>query len=203
MQYAHYRGQLLSRKSLEAMVGEKVPVLQLAELAAIGTGSHDTKDGLVDGAYAFYARGVQPMRLNEWDFDETAIVTAGDGAGVGKVFHYVEGKYALHQRAYRIVPNAAVLSPRYFYHVMQGSFYDYIMRNAVQGSVTSIRRRMLDNFPVMVPPLPVQQQIVDILDRFDSLTTSLTDGLPAEIDARRKQYEYYRDRLLDFPRKEA
>ena len=56
---------------------------------------------------------------------------------------------------------------------------------------------------VPVPPLPVQQQVVDILDRFDALTTSLTDGLPAEIEARRQQYEYYRDRLLDLPRKEV
>ena len=57
--------------------------------------------------------------------------------------------------------------------------------------------------PVPVPPLSVQQQVVDILDRFDALTTSLTDGLPAEIEARRQQYEYYRDRLLDLPRKEV
>lgn len=51
-------------------------------------------------------------------------------------------------------------------------------------------------FPV--PSLATQQKVVDILDRFDALTTSLTDGLPAEIEARRKQYEYYRDRLLSF-----
>lgn len=151
----------------------------------------------------FYARGTEPMRLDQWDFDETAIITAGDGAGVGKVFHYVEGKYALHQRAYRIVPDNTLLNPRYFFYVMRSRFYEYIMRNAVQGSVASIRRHMLDNFPVLLPPIPVQQRIVDTLNRFDTLTSSLTDGLPAEIEARRRQYEYYRDRLLDFPRKEA
>ncbi len=56
---------------------------------------------------------------------------------------------------------------------------------------------------VPVPPLTEQQRIVDILDRFDSLTTSLIDGLPAEIEARRKQYEYYRDKLLTFKEKVA
>ena len=62
---------------------------------------------------------------------------------------------------------------------------------------------MLDNFPVSLPSLSTQQKVVDILDRFDALTTSLTDGIPAEIEARRQQYEYYRDRLLDLPRKDA
>ena len=59
----------------------------------------------------------------------------------------------------------------------------------------------LSKVEIPVPSLATQQRIVDILDRFDALTTSLTDGLPAEIAARRQQYEYYRDRLLSFPRK--
>ena len=54
---------------------------------------------------------------------------------------------------------------------------------------------------IPVPSIGTQQKVVDILDRFDALTTSLTDGLPAGIEARRQQYEYYSDRLLDFPRK--
>lgn len=56
---------------------------------------------------------------------------------------------------------------------------------------------------IPLPSLHAQQKIVDILDRFDALTTSLTDGLPAEIEARRQQYEHYRDKLLNFPRKET
>ena len=54
---------------------------------------------------------------------------------------------------------------------------------------------------IPLPPLSEQRRIVDILDRFDALTTSLTDGIPAEIEARRAQYAYYRDKLLDFPEK--
>lgn len=56
-------------------------------------------------------------------------------------------------------------------------------------------------YQIALTPLEVQQRIVDILDRFNALTTSLTDGLPAEIEARRKQYAYYRDQLLTFPEK--
>lgn len=72
-----------------------------------------------------------------------------------------------------------------------------------QGAQPGLAVGNLKQIELPVPPLSVQQQVVDILDRFDALTTSLADGLPAEIEARRRQYEYYRDRLLSFPRKEG
>lgn len=59
----------------------------------------------------------------------------------------------------------------------------------------------LSRVEIPAPSIGTQQKVVDILDRFGSLTKSLTDGIPAEIEARRAQYGYYRDRLLDFPRK--
>ena len=61
---------------------------------------------------------------------------------------------------------------------------------------------MLDEYNVPVPPLEEQQHIVNILDRFDKLCNDISEGLPAEIEARQKQYEYYRDKLLTFKRKE-
>ena len=67
-----------------------------------------------------------------------------------------------------------------------------------QGSVPSIRRPMLNKFKIAIPPLEEQARIVSILDRFDTLCNDLTSGLPAEIEARKKQYEYYRDKLLNF-----
>lgn len=59
----------------------------------------------------------------------------------------------------------------------------------------------LSRVEIPAPSIGTQQKVVDILDRFDTLTKSLADGIPAEIEARRQQCEYYRDRLLDFPRK--
>jgi type I restriction enzyme S subunit len=195
-QYNYYRDNLLSFEGRSDVEWKK-----LGDVCELGTGSHNTQDGLTEGQYPFYTRGSEVLYLNDYDYDETAIITAGDGAGVGKVFHFVKGKYALHQRAYRIVPNEKEVLPRFVYYYIGATFYDYIMRNSVSSSVVSIRRPMMVNCPIPVPPLSEQQRIVDILDRFYTLTTDITAGLPAEIEARRKQYEYYRDQLLTFKHK--
>ncbi|ELZ5052313.1 restriction endonuclease subunit S [Enterobacter asburiae] len=195
-QYNYYCDQLLSFDEGE------VEWKTLGEVAVIGTGNHDTQDAIEHGKYIFYARGREPLKLNVFDFDETAIITAGDGAGVGKVFHYAKGKYALHQRAYRIVPNA-FMNPRFVYHYITAYFFTYIQKASVSSSVTSLRRPMFLKFPIPVPPSEEQARIVEILDKFDTLTNSITEGLPREIELRQKQYEYYRDLLFSFPKPET
>ena len=190
-QYEFYRNTLL-------MFDNTVKILPLADIADIGTGSSNTNEGLEEGKYPFYVRSQEPLRKNEYEYDETAIITAGDGVGVGKVFHYVEGKYALHQRAYRIHINTPDVLPRYYFHYMRSAFLPYIQKTMFQGSVASIRRPMLNQFPVPVPTLDVQKRLVNVLDNFEAICTDLNIGLPAEIEARQKQYEYYRDLLLTF-----
>lgn len=194
-QQNYYRDRLLSFEDGE------VEWKTLGEVATIGTGSHNTQDAIADGEYIFYARGREPLRLNEFDFDETAIITAGDGAGVGKVFHYAQGKYALHQRAYRIVPGEA-MNPRFVYHCLKSHFYAYIQKASVSSSVTSLRRPMFLDFPIPAPSLADQARIVAILDRFDALTDSFCERLPREIELRQRQYAYFRDLLLSFPKPE-
>ena len=151
--------------------------------------------------YPFYVRSQEPLRKNEYEYDETAIITAGDGVGVGKVYHYVEGKYALHQRAYRIHIVSNEVLPKYFFYYFSTKFLPYIEKTMYHGSVPSIRRPMLNAFPVPIPSLDEQERIVSILDRFDKLCNDISEGIPAEIEARQKQYEYYRDKLLTFKEK--
>ena len=76
-----------------------------------------------------------------------------------------------------------------------------IIRTAQGVTRFNVSKKKLANVTIPIPSLEEQQRIVDILDRFDALTTSLSEGLPAELAARRSQYEYYRDQLLTFPRK--
>lgn len=71
------------------------------------------------------------------------------------------------------------------------------------GTIKHVLATKMKNVKIPVPPLAEQQRIVDVLDRFDAICHDLTAGLPAEIEARQKQYEYYRDKLLTFKRKEA
>ena len=197
-QYNYYRDTLLSFEGREGVEWKK-----LGEVADLGTGSHNTQDGLSEGKYPFYTRGSEILYLNNYDYDETAIITAGDGAGVGKVFHFVQGKYALHQRAYRIVPNEKIVLARFVYYYIGATFYNYIMKSSVSSSVVSIRKPMMVDYPIPVPSIEEQEKVISILDRFDTLVNDLTQGLPAEIEARQQQYEYYRDQLLTFKRKEA
>lgn len=190
-QYEYYTKELFN-------LNGSVKILKLAEIADIGTGSSNTNEAVESGLYPFFVRSQEPLKKNQYEYDETAIITAGDGVGVGKVFHYVEGKYALHQRAYRIHINTTAVLPKYYFYYMKSTFFEYIQKTMFHGSVSSIRRPMLNKYPVPVPPLEEQQRIVAILDHFDALCNDLTRGLPAEIESRQKQYEYYRDKLLDF-----
>lgn len=92
--------------------------------------------------------------------------------------------------------------PRYLAHLATAQDFQISKRKAEKGAkVIEVAPVDLAGVEISVPSLETQWKVVDILDRFDSLTASLTDGLPAEIEARNQQYEYYRDRLLGFPRK--
>lgn len=94
------------------------------------------------------------------------------------------------------------ISSRYLYHLLASNeFVGYNVAHSRGGKMPRGNKAKILEFEAPIPPLEEQQRIVDILDRFDALTTSLSEGLPAELAARRSQYEYYRDQLLSFPRK--
>jgi len=97
--------------------------------------------------------------------------------------------------------NENVAAHKYVYHWVCSQYEN--LKAKGQGSQSNINKKIIEEYPIPIPPLEVQQKIVSILDRFDTLCNDLTQGLPAEIAARKKQYEYYRDKLLTFRRKGA
>ena len=198
-QYAYYREQLLNF-SYTPPSEFNVVYRKLGEIAEIGTGNSNRKDEDAEGLYPFYVRSKNILRSTTYQFDETAIVIPGEG-GIGDIFHYVVGKYALHQRAYRIkIQSEEQILPKFLYYYMTSAFKGFIVSKSVGATATSIRKPMIEQFPIPIPPLSEQARIVEILDKFDTLTNSISEGLPLEIQLRRQQYEYYREQLLDFRR---
>lgn len=124
------------------------------------------------------------------------ILIGRQGALCGNII-FVDGSFFATEHAV-VSECREEIAPKFAFHLLAAlDLNQYKSQGAQPGLAVSKLKRI----EIPVPPLAEQQRIVDILDRFDELTTSLTDGLPAEIDARRQQYEYYRDKLLDFPRK--
>ena len=94
------------------------------------------------------------------------------------------------------------MNPKYVsYFFTTHDFQRQKLRHITGTKVRRVSGKNLETIEIPLPSLEEQQRIVDILDRFDALTSSLSEGLPAELAARRSQYEYYRDQLLTFPRK--
>ena len=135
--------------------------------------------------------------MADYIFDGTFVLVGEDGSVITAagtpVVTWATGKIWVNNHAHIIEGKGDVLL-RYLYHYLQ------IVNVAplIHGNIPKLTGGDFKAIRIPVPPLPVQEEIVAILDRFDKLTNDLSSGLPAEIEARRKQYEYYRDRLLSF-----
>ncbi|MCY4159678.1 MAG: restriction endonuclease subunit S, partial [Bacteroidetes bacterium] len=106
---------------------------------------------------------------------------------------------ALNQRVTCIRVESTNILTRFLFHFFnQDVFERNEMKNSTGAGQKNLSTRWLKYYRIPSPSLEVQQEIVDILDKFDALVNDLSIGLPAEINARRKQYEYYRDKLLTF-----
>jgi type I restriction enzyme S subunit len=91
--------------------------------------------------------------------------------------------------------------PRYLYQILaDDKFFDFNMQNAKGAKMPRGNKEAILKYSFPVPPLDEQKRIVNILDKFEALTHSITEGLPKEIALREQQYEYYREQLLDFPK---
>jgi type I restriction enzyme S subunit len=158
----------------------------------ITTGKLNANAMVENGKYPFFTCDANPYRINEYAFDTTAIIISGNGSQVGHINFY-QGKFNAYQRTY-VLSEFNNIDVKYLLHYLKGNLKNYIILHSKKGSVPYITMPMLKNFSVPIPPLPVQQEIVRILDNFTELTAELT----TELEARKKQYEYYRDKLLTF-----
>ena len=147
----------------------KIPLdwkrVRLRFLCEIQTGDKDTINKVDDGDYPFYVRSPIVERINTYTFDGEAVLTAGDGVGAGKVFHYAIGKFDYHQRVYNL-HNFKEIYGKFLYYYLRENFYKEIEKSNAKSTVDSIRLPMLLDFPVVFPvKIQKQQAIADYLDK--------------------------------------
>ena len=140
---------------------------KLGEVAEIKTGSRNHQDSVDNGKYPFFVRSEKVERLNEYDFDTKAILVPGDGR-IGEIFHYYDGKFALHQRVYK-VDNFKEVNPLYLLNLFKYKFKKHALRLNAQGTVPSLRLPMFTNWNILIPNLNEQQKIGLFFQQLDSL----------------------------------
>lgn len=163
----------------------------------IGDTSHGSKY-VTQTAQKITQEGAQKSRiLNSGDFIISNSMSFGRPYILG-----IRG--AIHDGWASISGFNGTLNSDYLYHYLSSNgVQNYWIGKINSGSVSNLNADIIKALPVPIPALSVQKEIASILDNFDILTNSLSEGLPREIDQRKKQYEYYRDLLLSFPKPDS
>ena len=163
---------------------------------SVSSGKNKTRTP--DGEYPVYGSTGIIGRCSESMYEGARILVARVGMAAGFV-QIVTGKYDVSDNTL-IVDVINDVDMKYIFYYLVYVNLNQLARGGGQPLITA---GQLKSIKIPIPPLEMQAKIVSILDRFDALCHDLTQGLPAEIAARKKQYEYYRDKLLTFPRKGA
>lgn len=206
-QYEHYRNQLLNFE------GKEVEWKTLGDICEIGDGLHGTPEYSLNGDY-FFING-NNLRNGNIVFDDktkkvdTSVflrhsinfmlnktIFLSINGTIGNISFYNNEKIVLGKSvAYFNIANDILLK-EYLYYLLQTEFaHTYFSGNLTGSTIKNLGLKSLRKFKIPIPPLPEQERIVSMLDKFEAL---VNEELSAEIDARRKQYEYYREKLLTF-----
>ena len=138
----------------------------------IQTGSRNTEDKQENGKYPFFVRSSKIEHIDTYHYDCEAILTAGDGVGTGKVFHYINGKFDAHQRVY-ILTEFDGIKGKYFYYYFRENFLKEVSKYTAKSSVDSVRKDMIAKMAVPIPKIEEQVAIAEALSDVDSLISSL------------------------------
>ena len=193
-QYEYYRNNLLSYE------GNEVEWKTLGEVLDIYTGGEAPKN-LIRGEkpqgsfiYPIYSNGEDIYGFTDnYRIDKDAVTISSIGAKTGTIY-FRKAYFTPIIRLKVLVPkNEKTLNSRYVFHYLSN-----ITISTKRSSVPNINANEVKSIKIPLPPLEEQQRIASILDKFDTLVNSISEGLPKEIVLRRKQYEYYREKLLTF-----
>ena len=144
------------------------------QIVDIGTGCRDTQDNIPYGRYKFFVRSPIVERIDVADYDCEAVLTAGDGVGTGKVFHYVNGLFSAHQRVY-VMNNFRNVLGKYFFYYFSKYFIYEVEKYTAKSSVDSVRRPMIAEMEIPLPTIEEQQRIIKAISAFDTHIANLTE----------------------------
>ena len=195
-QYNYYREKLLSFE--EGDVEWKT----LGEVTKVLRGRRLTREQLsADMKFPVFHGGLEPLGyygLSNRPANSVMIINVGASAGtVGYSdvdFWSSDGCFCLE--------HSELLNNKFLYYYLIGK-QNFLQSRVRKAGIPTLDGLVVEKLQIPIPPLSEQERIVAILDKFDALTNSLTEGLPREIELRQKQYEYYRDLLLSFPKPAA
>ena len=186
-QYEYYRNSLFENLSGG---GSEI----LGNLVKIKNGK--SYKGFNSGDIPVYGSGGIMTYVDRSAYSGPSVLIPRKGS-LGNIF-YVDTPFWNVDTIFYTEINREQVTPKYLYHALQ---VQNLSGLNTAGGVPSLTQTVLKRVRIPLPSLAEQERIVKILDKFDALVNDISSGLPAEIEARRKQYEYYRDRLLTFPRK--
>lgn len=210
-QYEYYRDTLLSfddkacshivkvERERELTRTKAIKWLKLSDIVTIERGKRVVRNDLSQEiGYPVYQNALKPLGYyTDKNRNANSVFVIGAGAAGEIGYSYVD--YWAADDCFTFVCDDK-LNQRYLYFLLM-SKQAYLKNNVRKSSIPRLPRIALENMEIPVPPLEEQERIVSILDRFDKLCNDISEGLPAEIEARQKQYEYYRDKLLNFKEK--
>jgi type I restriction enzyme S subunit len=168
---------LTGKRRLPGFAGEWEHT-NLGSIALIKTGSRNNQDKVAEGEYPFFVRSAQVERINCYSYDCEAILVPGEG-GIGSIFHYIQGKFEVHQRVYAIRQFVEHVSGKFVYFHMTQFFGNHAFENSVKATVDSLRLPTFQNFAVRLPPTLAEQEAIaavlsDIDAEIESLKTQLS-----------------------------
>ena len=201
-QYNYYLDNLLS---FNRGGQTEVKWMKMSDIAKLSRGHVISKDYLQNnaGIYPVYssqtANNGELGQINTYDYNGNYLTWTTDGAYAGTIFKR-KGCFSITNVCGLIALTSELVNLDYLYYWLKITAPSYVYKGMGNPKLMS---NVMESILIPIIPLSEQQRIVAILDRFDTLTNDLTAGLPAEIEKRRQQYEYYRDKLLTFKRKGA
>ena len=197
-QYEYYREKLLSEEELEKVGFEWKYLTQVADLTR---GRVISKEYLSDnvGDYPVYSSQTvdngEIGKIDSFDFDGEFVSWTTDGANAGTVF-YRSGKFSITNVCGLIkIKNNPELNYKFLFYWLSIEAKKHVYSGMGNPKLMS---HQMEKIKIPIPPLSIQTKIVKILDKFESLTNSITEGLPLAIEQSQKRYEYYRELLLNF-----